>query len=650
MDLSRFKIRNPIKKIGARLTTMFIVIAVAPAAAIGIYAVLTTSNLLTKGATDFVLEHIEADMNVALGTLEGAVSDVKFLASSASIRQYLREASSRRGNTSGAISALGQEFQALASSRKIYRQIRYIDEKGMERVRVDYDGKQAKLLPRSQLASKASSGYFTETMQLPSGEIYVSELNLNREGGKISEPHQPTIRYAAPLFYPDGRRAGLVIANVNAETFTAQFNETFLVNKEGAYLWHHDKNKRFGGKADLNKPETLFQSEDPQEFKRMWSTETDVWQDAEAGHGAKTWVLITMKVPGTKDRVWKVVQAANNNELLAPVFDFEVAALEIAGIGLVFTLLVAFFSTRGITKPLYHIVGTLGKISSGETLARTKLDTQDELQQLGDAFDSMMDERGRFMQSEEQNEMLNNSVIGILRSVSQLGKGDLTVKAPVNEDITGALADAINHMSVGIGSTLGQVSEASDQVRSASAQAKAITDRGKQTVLGTAAGMNEIRTTIQETAKRIKRLGERSQEIGGIVKIIDDIAERTNVLALNANMQAAQAGEAGRGFMVVADEVQRLAESSKQATEQISKLIAGIQAETGDTIATMDKAIEEVVQGGELAEAAARQMDEVESTVTELDAVGQQLLQAVQAFKIPGQEKKAGGEPLKAVG
>jgi len=298
---------------------------------------------------------------------------------------------------------------------------------------------------------------------------------------------------------------------------------------------------------------------------------------------------------------------------------------------------VVFRTRRAITQPLGQLTGTLAAITAGERDVRAKLVTGDEMQQLGDALDRMMDERGKFMQTEAENERLNNSVIAILRAVSNLGKGDLTVRVPVNEDITGALGDAINNMSEGIGKTLGRVHKSSDQVVATSRQTRELTSQSRDTVLSTASGMNEIRATIQETAKRIKRLGERSQEIGGIVKLIDTIAERTNMLALNANMQAAQAGEAGRGFMVVAAEVQRLAESAKEATHQISKLVSNIQVETGDTMAAMDQAIEEVVEGSELAEEAARLIKRNEEMVAQLDTLGKDLLDAVRAFKLPAE-------------
>ncbi len=224
-------------------------------------------------------------------------------------------------------------------------------------------------------------------------------------------------------------------------------------------------------------------------------------------------------------------------------------------------------------------------------------------------------------QKARESDILNTSIIDILRSVAKTAKGDLTVQAPVREDVTGALSDAINSMADSTARTLARVAATSREVRNASVD-------GRDTVLQTSRGMNEIRGTIQETGKRIKQLGERSQEITGIVKLIDDISERTSVLALNANMQAAIAGEAGRGFRVVADEVQRLAERSKEATDQIGKLVSAIQTETNDTMATMDRAISEVVKGGEMADKAAEK-------VTHLDELGGALLESIQAFKLP---------------
>jgi methyl-accepting chemotaxis protein len=137
-------------------------------------------------------------------------------------------------------------------------------------------------------------------------------------------------------------------------------------------------------------------------------------------------------------------------------------------------------------------------------------------------------------------------------------------------------------------------------------------------VTGTVGGINNTRDTIRETEKRIKRLGERSQEISVAVNLINSIAERTHILALNAAMHAASAGEAGRGFAVVADEVQRLAESARQSTQQIATLVNNIQVETADTVNTMNSAISQVVEGSKLAEQAGRQMQVTQEATAEL--------------------------------
>ena len=166
--------------------------------------------------------------------------------------------------------------------------------------------------------------------------------------------------------------------------------------------------------------------------------------------------------------------------------------------------------------------------------------------------------------------------------------------------------------------TMNDIAALAQTCNQLAARASGSTETALETVTSTVDGMNEIRETISETEKRIKRLGERSQEITGIVEIINNIAERTHVLALNASMQAAAAGEAGRGFAVVADEVQRLAESSRNSTSQIAALVSNIQTETSETMATMNKTISQVVEGSQRAERAGREMQETQQNTSDL--------------------------------
>jgi len=253
---------------------------------------------------------------------------------------------------------------------------------------------------------------------------------------------------------------------------------------------------------------------------------------------------------------------------------------------------------------------------------------------------------------------------GILRLMDELGAladGDLTVEASVTEDITGAVADSINYavdalrdLVTTIDSTASQmdrsaqqtqvtanklsevsanqndhVIQANDAINSitesirqvtsnaetsaeVAAQSVSLANKGGEAVRRTIDGMNSIRETIQETSKRIKRLGESSQEIGNIVGLINDIAEQTNILALNASIQASMAGEAGRGFAVVADEVQRLAERATDATRQIETLVKTIQTDTNEAVASMEASTTEVVTGARLAENAGDALEEIQ--------------------------------------
>ena len=261
----------------------------------------------------------------------------------------------------------------------------------------------------------------------------------------------------------------------------------------------------------------------------------------------------------------------------------------------------------------------------------------------------------------EQQERNQEAILRLLDELGSLADGDLTVQATVTEDITGAIADSINfaiealrdlvvtindtalrvdaaakqtqatagHLAEASNNQSEQITSASQQIsdmaqsieqvsanaeRSAkvAAQSVEIAGKGGEAVRRTIDGMSGIRETIQETSKRIKRLGESSQEIGDIVELINDIAEQTNILALNAAIQASMAGEAGRGFAVVADEVQRLAERSANATKQIEALVKTIQTDTNEAVISMEQSTAGVVGGAQLAENAGSALDEIE--------------------------------------
>jgi len=274
----------------------------------------------------------------------------------------------------------------------------------------------------------------------------------------------------------------------------------------------------------------------------------------------------------------------------------------------------------------------------------------------------------------KETERNQQAILRLLDELSSLADGDLTVQATVTEDITGAIADSINYAVEALRGLVATINHSSIQLDGAAKQTQALSQhlakasgaqskqiasatesaagmassteevsgnaeraadvarhsvevahKGGDAVRRTIDGMNAIRETIQETSKRIKRLGESSQEIGNIVELINDIAEQTNILALNASIQASMAGEAGRGFAVVADEVQRLAERAANATKQIEVLVRTIQTDTNEAVVSMERSTTDVVGGALLAENAGAALEEIEQVSNQIASLVQNI-------------------------
>ena len=292
-------------------------------------------------------------------------------------------------------------------------------------------------------------------------------------------------------------------------------------------------------------------------------------------------------------------------------------------------------------------------------------------------FRLLFDAKNRESYVKEMNERNQQAILRLLDEMEYLADGDLTVQATVTEDVTGAIADAINNAIETLRVLVTTINKTSEQVTNATQETRATAtllseasehqtvqiahvgssieemaksietvyahaveseevaqksqdaaSRGASKVHSTIQGMDHIREQIQETSKRIKRLGESSQEIGDIVELIDDISDQTNILALNAAMQAAMAGEAGRGFSVVADQVQRLAERTGAATKQIEALVKTIQADTNEAVRSMETSTSGVVEGAKLAEEAGASLFEIETVSSQIADLTKQISNA----------------------
>lgn len=330
-------------------------------------------------------------------------------------------------------------------------------------------------------------------------------------------------------------------------------------------------------------------------------------------------------------------------------------------------ILIAVKLSRGLTEQVNHINDLLVDIGMGNYDARTEVVSNDELGAMASTLNAMLDNITTLIQSQAERDSIQDSIMKLLEEISALTEGDLTGRAEVTEDMTGAIADSFNEMTDQFSDIIQKVKQATasvddtsedvskqtiilankniDQARKVENAIQSI-DRmvdtiknvsenalqsanvsvisrtnardGAKAVQETNMAMTEIREQINETARSIKRLGESSMEIGNVIQIINDIADRTSILALNASIQAAMAGDAGHGFAVVADEVQRLAESSSNSTKQIESLVKNIQTEIKNVTTRMDESIGTVVQGTQLADGAHEKLQEIEKVSNEL--------------------------------
>ncbi len=353
------------------------------------------------------------------------------------------------------------------------------------------------------------------------------------------------------------------------------------------------------------------------------------------------------------------------------------ALLGAFGLALAAALSLVVVLSNRVLKPVEKLNEFAERFAAGDGRSRVEIDTGDEFSAIGENLNRSAAKISHAATNQQVQESLQRSITDLLNVINQVARGDLTLRGRVTNDALGNVVDSVNYMldnftkvlervrkaAVDVSASAGQILLAADEMTagatqqdqeitntssaveeltvsmkqvsnnaeaSAEAARRALdaAEQGNRSVRDTLEGMQRIRASVQATAKKIKSLGDRSLEISEIINVINDITEQTNLLALNAAIEAARAGEAGRGFAVVADEVRKLAEHSRAATKDIAALIKAIQAETNEAVVVMEEGTKEVESGAVLADQAGKALEAISSVVRQSAELVQEISMA----------------------
>ncbi|MEG5016921.1 MULTISPECIES: methyl-accepting chemotaxis protein [unclassified Microcoleus] len=540
------------QKMQHRLLLLLILSTLIPVSIVGWYGIYSSTEALQKLALITLSDSVNSTANQMINKFENLRADILFLRKTPPVQGMIR---ARAGNgvdkqTNSTykdwVYRMQLTFLSMMEAKPYYVQLRYIDNSGKEIVRVDYDGTNLQVIPDSQLQNKADTDYFSATMKLKQGEVYVSSLNLNQEMGKIEIPYKPTIRYATPIFDPKGERQGFIITNALGNTLldmVKKFNpelsdKSFILNQDGYYLAHPNPKKAWG--LELKTKENV---------KNDYSGDL-VAKILSGGQGNienRELVISYNTVFPSKQNTNKflvIVDTSPKKLLFYSIDSLQKIAATIAIVSLAVVLGFGWFFLQQIVA---LIRGLIYQISSFSMQIESNMNRQEQI-------------------ADRQFVSVNQTTI----TLENLGRSSQ------------------------------QTAEQAESVAVAARQALNLAEEGTTKVDQTLNQMLNLREAVVAISKQNHRLDDSTSQIGNIstlASLVSDLASQTNMLALNAAVEAVRAGEYGKGFAVVASEIRKLADESQQAAQKINGIVPEIKGAIDSTVKATEDSRKTVAEG-----------------------------------------------------
>ncbi|WP_315790209.1 methyl-accepting chemotaxis protein [Fischerella sp. JS2] len=609
-----FKILPSQFKLQDQFIILLIFSTIIPVSIVGLYGIYSSSNNLSEVAKEKMEAESTKEANKINTFLNGVSDDVLFLSKTLPIQGIIqaKDNGGVDGQTNLSYNAWVEQLQnlftAMMERKSHYMQLRYIDEKGKEIVRVDSDGINIKVIPETELQNKGDRPYFTESIKLAPGSMYVSRLDLNQERGQIERPFKPVIRYATPIVDSSGKKRGIVIANVFAKKFIDAFKEVnqqeeaenlykdqqkFIVNQNGYYISHPMPEKEWG--FEFKKDDKLDKDFSTEVTREVLSREKGFIDD-----GEYLFTFHRVDPSPNQPEFLVVLNKVPNKSVFAAINSFKIVAFLIIIISLAVVLPLGFIRARQIVNLIKQLVNIISA----------------SIQQTFSGLDQQARIAGQQAASVHETTTTMDELEASCRQSTQQAKSATT----------------------------------------AAQQVLTLAEGGSQAVKETLEGMFILEKKVSAIAAQIVHLSEQANQIAGISQIVSDLANQTNMLALNSSVEAVRAGEYGKGFAVVANEIRRLSDQSQKSAEKINVLVSNIQKAINSTVMVTEEGTKTVKTGVENAQktdqAFAGMADAINYMVVnnqqislnlkqQLDAI-QQVVQAMDIINKGAQETAAG--------